>query len=263
MKRVDPDQLYKSEADMCAQFADYARKNAWTAYAETHGWDLLLARKDGYQIGVQAKLSMNAKVLTQALENRYSADGPDYRAVLVPATSGQVGLFSEIAEQLGITIIAARGPGEVQKNGNVRRGNSTGPAFSPRLPNESDPHDLTNRDWHERCPDRRCKLPEYVPDVVAGASGPLQLTRWKIQAMKIAIILERRGFVLRSDFKFIGIDHRRWTNGWLLAGKQSWVASQFMPNFKGQHPRNYGEIAADWEKWAPKDDVPALLEAVR
>ncbi|MBI1213834.1 MAG: hypothetical protein GC190_20425 [Alphaproteobacteria bacterium] len=79
------------------------------------------------------------------------------------------------------------------------------------------------------------------------------LTFWKINAIKIAIVLERRGFVTRADFKHIGIDPRRWITDWLKVSPNNtgFVANEHMPNFKAQHPRNYDQIAADWDKWKP------------
>ena len=57
---------------------------------------------------------------------------------------------------------------------------------------------------------------------------------------------------MRSDFKHLRIDIRRWlTGGWLkvVDGK---IIEGAMPDFRGQHPRVYSEIKADAEKWMPK-----------
>jgi hypothetical protein len=89
---------------------------------------------------------------------------------------------------------------------------------------------------------------------------PLKLTEWKIGAIKLAVILEKRGYLLRTDFKHLSVDHRRWlTTGWLIneAGK-GWVATKDMPDFKKQHPRNYVEIAAKFDTWKPPA-VPELF----
>ncbi len=77
------------ESDLCAAFTQaVARDLDWTAFNETAGFDILLVRKDGIQIGIEAKLKLNAKVVTQALPRwlgvEYGAIGPHYRAVLVP-----------------------------------------------------------------------------------------------------------------------------------------------------------------------------------
>ncbi len=96
----------------------------------------------------------------------------------------------------------------------VRAGWS-GPIFLPSLPREPDQY--SNHLWHEWLPTKRHALLEYVPDVPAGAPAPLQLTAWKIQAMKLVILASTQGYVTREDFKHLRIDHRMWVgaNGWL------------------------------------------------
>jgi hypothetical protein len=234
---------FATEAELCAAFIGEIG-DAWTAYAETAGWDILLSRKvDGFQIGIEAKLKLNVLVINQALEQYSSwvADsaGPDCRAVLVPECDA--GGFSRIADYIGLVIITMRAP---QKVPYYHTSN-----FRPALPGEMY---WREDDWHEWGHTKRYQLPEYVPDVAAGAPAPLQLTQWKIAAMKIAVTLERRGFVTRADFKHHNIDHRRWlTPGakWLANDGGRLVASELMPNFKAQHPRVYAEIAADADNW--------------
>ena len=234
---------FKTEVELCAAFLS-ALPEGWTAYNESAGWDILLVRKkDGFQIGIQAKLRLNAHVITQALEDdwawRSDHAGPDCRAVLVPC--GDTGGFSRICDYIGVTVIAmfSDEPG-------VRWGSP----FRPDLPDEVGTGRVYTDEWHEQAPTKRHQLPEYVPDVSAGASAPVQLTRWKISAIKIAIILERRGHLTRADFKHIGIDHRRWPEqNWLRVENGHYVAGHAIPDFRRQHPRVYEEIAADADKW--------------
>lgn len=229
---------FESEVALCAAFIA-AIGDDWTSYAETAGWDILLVRKsDGFQIGIEAKLKLNSHVISQAIE-QYGAmgadhPGPDCRAVLVPDTDA--GGFGRIASYIGITVITVYGSNHIN--------------FWPALP--TDQFDWRG-DWHEWCPPKRHQLPEYVPDVDAGASAPLQLTKWKIAAMKIAVTLEQRGYVTRTDFKKHGIDHRRWLapNSWLRPDGGHYVAGK-MPNFKAQHPTVWDQIAADAPKWMPE-----------
>lgn len=245
MKREPPP--FATEAEMCAYFIAHIGPQ-WTAYPETEEWDILLVRKaDGFQIGIQAKLRLNADVLKQAAEDWHSwqreeEPGPDCRAVLVPNTAA--GNLLWIAGRLGLTVICVR----------ILATNVRGYEFQPQLPSEA--HDYGwNQEWHEQLPTRRHPLPEYVPDVAAGASGPLKLTKWKIAAIKIAVTLEHRGFVTRQDFTALGIDYRRWlpsAQGWLEKSDNGFVAGAAMPDFRKQHPRVYEEVAADYEKWAAK-----------
>jgi hypothetical protein len=110
------DRTFASEADMVARWLERLAANdrdkKWTVYPETAGWDLLLVHRDAYQLGIEAKLSLNAKVIAQALagsNNYWCKDGPDYRAVLVPADKVQLHL-GPIARALGLGILTVRPP---------------------------------------------------------------------------------------------------------------------------------------------------------
>ena len=245
MKKPKP---FATEADLCARFLS-AIPEEWTAYPEWGGWDILLVRKeDGFQVGIEAKLHLNAKVLTQALEEYGSwhagSPGPDCRAILVPESEHGYGV---IAAYIGITVIRVYGVEKRYGRGNV---------FYPDLPNNLRGHGGTSESWHEWLPLKRHKLPDYVPDVVAGAPAPLRLTDWKIKAIKIAITLETRGFVTRADFKHLSIDHRRWLpsgTGWLSIEDGRYVKGPHFPNLRAQHPVVYEQIVADVEKWMLKE----------
>ena len=232
---------FKSEADLCTVFIEAVRRQypgEWVPYAETEGWDILLVRvKDGFQIGIQAKLTFNIAVINQCLEHWYSPReiGPDCRAVLVPRYQGSE--FESICQYIGLTIISVFPPADKR--------------FEPKLPTMK--HGTQNPRWHEWCPLERHRLPGYVPDVVAGASAPVRLTQWKIKALRVVALIEIRGYALRTDFKHLGLDHRRWTvkGGWLVASPAGYVTGRSTPNFAKQHPVVYAQIKADFEKWAP------------
>ncbi len=248
-KKPKKEKPFATEAALCARFIE-ALPIGWTPYAETAGWDILLVRAtDGFQIGVQAKLRLNADVVLQTIEETVlciERRGPDCRAVLVP--NDDCGPFDRIADHIGFTIIRV----SATRIGVIRD------AFSPKLPGDR----WTNGHWHELCPVKRCELPAYVPDVAAGAKSPLQLTDWKIEAIKLAIVLERRGFVTREDFKHRGIDHRRWIapgNDWLAVVDGRFVRGPNLPDFKAQHPKVYSQIEADSHKWFKDQPNGALL----
>ncbi|WP_192242895.1 hypothetical protein [Mesorhizobium silamurunense] len=249
---------FKTEADLCSAFIASLPKG-WTAYAETQGYDILLVRvEDGLQIGVEAKLRLNAEVVVQALEDwgyNAMAAAPDFRAALVPSTRCGKG-FSEICSKLGITVIRMRHPDDEYGLRGWRP-----PAFAPDLPDKrlNEYWGGRERDWYDWCPATRLELPEYIPDVAAGASAPVALTQWKIRAIKLMIILERRGYVTKADFKHVQIDHSRWTRGWLEHGAErgQFVAGKYTPDLKAQHPVNWAQIEADFEKWKPAEGANA------
>jgi hypothetical protein len=228
---------YPTEAALCADFLAWVKASAgrfsngvrcptWTPYAETAGWDILLVAEDGTQIGIQAKLKFNMKVLAQSVPDCWTAwhdSGPDYRALLVPEGQGYEG----IAAALGLMVFKpSRGWDR--------------PEFSPGLHMQHH-----SGGWHYWSPRQRCKLPEFVPDVPAGASGPVQLTTWKVQALRVTALLELQGHVTRADFSRLGVDPRRWTGpgGWVLPGS---VPGQFVRgpglDFDRQHPTVYAQV---------------------
>jgi hypothetical protein len=232
--------MFTKEVDLCAAFIA-AIPRGWQAYAETCGWDILLVRlADGYQVGVQAKLKLNARVLIQAAEGYWDGGvGPDFRAVLVPADCNDE--LASLGAHCGITVVRFR-----LKNPDWGRA----PQIHPQLPEESAHYHL-DREWHEQCPTKRHTLPEYVPDVQAGAPAPLRLTRWKIAAMKLAVLLAETGHLTREDFKRVGMDIRRWIDGgaWLRPGPAGFVPGPHLPDFRLQHPRVWDEIKAEPSKW--------------
>lgn len=254
---------WKLEAELCADFIRTAEAQGWVAYAECGGWDILLVRpSDGYQIGIEAKLQLNATVLCQAMDGEdgfYERPGPDFRAILVPEVKTVNGLKA-IARRLGITVIeGTKRSWEVYgREGWVTKEEIL---FSPALPGAH--QNVWHEDWIERCPDERVKLPEFVPDVVAGDSGPVQLTDWKIKALKVIAILEVWGSVTRADFRALKIDPTRWTQHWLRSdGNGGWVKAERprlqMPNFKNQHPVVYAKIIETFPEWSKA--LPARLK---
>ena len=229
---------FTKETDLCAAFLA-ALPDSWTAYPETGGFDILLVRQvDGFQIGVQAKLRLNAKVIRQAVEEggpSVTGPGPDCRAVLVP--KGAAGAdMAEIGRLLGITTLVL--PGERHL------------PFTPALPRPK--QDAGSRTWFEWAPTQRVGLPDHVPDVAAGRPAPIRLTAWKIRAIRIAVTLEQRGFVMREDFRHHKVDMRRWVaprSGWLVQQQAGWSKGPRLPDFKAQHPSNWRQIEAGYDTW--------------
>lgn len=232
-----------TEADMVAAWLEQVakqRQNRWTPYAETAGWDVLLVHEQGYQVGIEAKLKLNPRVLAQAIDGSSSywssERGPDYRAVLVPA-DGVQRYMEPLARALGIIVLlyypASRG---------VWR--------SLGLPDE----DGWSSDIPHWCPAERCRLPDYVPDVRGGSSAPVALTSWKIKAIKLLIMLDRFGSVTRRDMKALQISPTRWCDHYsgMLAPapeKGGYIRCRRTPDLRAQHPVNYAEIEADFDTW--------------
>lgn len=236
---------FETEAAMCAAFIKVADEAGWQAYPETGGFDILLVhRETRLQLGVEAKQRLNIEVVHQAIEHvrRAPEHGPDFHAVLVP--EGGVEGMSGLLGLVGITTIRAKSETK----------------FWPHLPElwelqaiQPGQHSYWwERDqWPQHFPAQQCKVPDYVPDVIAGAPCPVTLTEWKVRAIKIAVLLERRGAVSGDDFKALKISMSRWTqSGWIKPIRRGvWQAGK-LPNFRAQHPVNFDQIAADFDSWS-------------
>lgn len=250
----DPRENFAREQDMVIAFAAALtprhRDPDWTLYHETAGFDILAVHRDGYQVGIEAKLSLNVEVVLQALPKSDYCErkGPDYRAVLVPkarAVFKPAGLGG-LLPRLGLGVLSVYNcrydPEGVRDPEWYIAGD---------MPDETS--DYFGKDWWHWNPDERCTLPDYVPDVVGGDKAPVALTPWKVNAIKLCVILDRRGYVTRSDMKALGLSPTRWTDrsmGYLSPnGGGHYVRCGATPDFRAQHPRNFAEIEADAERW--------------
>ncbi len=238
---------FKTEAEMCAAFMEWARIQGYTPYPETAGWDILLVDANGFQTGVEAKLKLNAVVIEQALD-RYGLDqGPDYRAVLIPTLRGD--FLRTVCHHIGLDIFYYEGRPWHQGTHSFRIDDE----FRGR----------ERLDWN---PVKRCTLPAYVPDVESGRPGPIQLTPWKVGALKVLAHIEVHGSITRKQVGYYGIDSRRWCGhgAWLVPkdGAPSrggrWVLGGKCPRFDQQHPTTYAQIVAETIAAGPPIDQEVM-----
>lgn len=255
---------FETEAALCQAFLR-GIPDEWLPYPETAGWDILLVhRTGGWQIGVEAKLTLNAKVLVQAIDGRRHEAGPDFRAVLVGRVVAE---NAEIARALGLTVIVPKSErAEVDWGpfaGFTKQGPRI-PQFHPELPKVETLArisdwwgDWDKQTWFDCFPTRRHKLPDYVPEVACGVPSPMILSDWKIKAMRVCVWVEKHQIITRAQFKKLGIDPSRWMNGhWLTAGanRGDWVAGKSFPadQMRREHPAIYARIEADYPEWSQK-----------
>lgn len=235
---------FASERELAQTFCGLVNQTVWTIYPETGNFDLLLSRNsDGFQIGIEAKLTLNMKVVAQAADlatgGRGAAlPGPDCRAVLVPWTKRPCS-FTAVIRALQIVVLRVSG-------------RKDSPCLSTGLPDAENSRGA----WPEHFPATRLPLPDYVPDVAAGVAAPTKLTHWKIKAIKLKILLEKRGYLTRNDFIRFDISPSTWTQrGWIIQSniRGHWVAGIGIPEFEKQHPVNYAQIEGDFPKWNSRD----------
>lgn len=197
----------RSEAALCAEFRKSAEAAGFTVYPEVENWDLLLVVPDpvpefrtdvnwsaklvewirlrpGDQIGVQAKSRGDLKVLWQVAGDFHG--GPHYRVVLVDQASRE---FMEVAAHCGVPVVAPDRWGQLAWH-NI--------GFMWKFDSK-----------------KPLDLPPVVTDLPAGGSGPRQLTKWRVGALKMCKLIRARGYATTADFKAVGIDSRRWIGEWL------------------------------------------------
>ncbi len=246
---------FERESDLCAAFIAWAAKHHPDVgvFAEWDGWDILLVYPEGWQLGIQAKLRLNATVMLQAAPNRWhdGEHGPDFRALLVPEANG----YAEVARRLGLIVFAPRYR-DVFRDAPVRD-------FLPGLRDGWRPSELEKppaADWCDWNPVRRHKLPPVATtDAIAGSPCPVSLTPWKLGALAVLAELELKGTISTKRIQQLGIDPRRWTQcSWLLPAEKrgQWVRGEKCPPFDRQHPTAFAAALTKAQQVLPLEATP-------
>lgn len=217
---------FATEAELCASFLDAVAKQqpGLRCYAEVGGWDILVVWPDGLQMGIQAKLKLNADVVCQAVPDFWcDGQGPDFRAILVPKTSNRWGNgLCGLAERLGLVVFAPDPNGHFQTYRWSQLGSRTG--------------------WTDWNPATRVSVPTTTTDSIAGSPCPVTLTQWKVAALRVIARLEVVGTITPTIMRGCGCDPRRWiSGGWLVPTEERgvWKRGDHCPRFDQQHPTAY------------------------
>lgn len=243
---------YKTENELCDVLIAHAKDNGWKVFPETSGFDLLLVKD--IQIGVQAKLKDNIKVLAQALEGRHTYgntkwtfEEPNLRAVLVPNASNE---FMRVAGELGIFVII---------------GSTLSWDFSKNTGAESywaksiSPYTTLNK-YNRKyliIPKSICWVPEVEIIVPAGVKSPKEITPWKIKAVRLCLELEKKGFLTSKDFKDMKVHIALWrSKRWLLdSGFKDGKLVKYVKNPSATLPDElYPEITSALKRAADERD---------
>lgn len=252
MKAAEAKALFKTEAQLCEVFIrDMNAQAGWTCYPETAGFDILAVHESGRQIGIEAKLALNAKVADQILPEDYAArydnQGPDHRAVIVPCLTESNYGISRMLRLLGVAVWEphmgwtknGERP-EFSMEQNLRYDSYVGEGG--RSCDLGLAHCLF--DWN---PTNRCDVPEHVPDVPAGVPAPVRWTPWKAGALRVLALLKTQGYITSKQIAAQGISPSIWTQTWLAraAERGQWVATDKTPwHHCDRHPVEYAAALA-------------------
>jgi hypothetical protein len=235
-----------SETELCALFiSEFNTLKGWTCYPEAAGFDILCVHEDGRQIGVEAKLTLNAKVAEQILptdrDDLWGAPGPDHRIVIVSKITEASAGIARMLDLLGVKVLCPR----VKK---TAKGQSyTFDSFNDLREARTRKTQLNRiclQDWN---PARRCRVPVIAEDAPAGVPCPVRLTPWKESAIKVIALMRKQGFITVKQISSHGISPTLWVRGrgrrsaWLAKGEVSgqWVETKHLPDFTAQHPALY------------------------
>lgn len=251
ISRAKPPTISK-ESTLCEVFIkEFNQIKGWTCYPEAAGFDVLVVNDDGRQIGVQAKLSLNAKVAEQILPNQgddfWESPGPDHRLVIVSKITDASAGIAKMLRRLGVKVLCPyeswTAEGYVHTFGlDHRLFYAEGSAGS----------DERMFDWS---PSVRCRVPAIVASLPAGVPAPVRLTPWKESALKAVVLMRKQGFITAKQIASFGIGVTAWTQPsgskrpWLAKSqiRGQWVETEHMPAFDKQHPDMYAKVLTEYE----------------
>lgn len=246
IKEVIPD-----EATLCSLFIEQMNQEpGWACYPETGGFDILVAHESGRQIGVQAKLQLNAKVADQILPKHYDYTyehpSPDHRLVIVRNITESSEGIARLLDEVGIAVWA---PNIEQHYISATREHGWRANFYIHSkmcddarcakPPQHIPHwKAALFDWN---PAKRIELPPIVPKVAAGVPSPTSITPWKLAAVRVLARLRLQGFITTKQIASEGCSPSMWTQRWLQRSEMrgQWLETDRLPPIDKQHPDLY------------------------
>ena len=243
----------KTEAELCEIFIrDMNAQPGWTCYPETGGFDILVVHQDGRQIGVEAKLQLNAKVADQIMPEpwqfRYGLKGPDHRLVIVSKITDASTGIAKLLGFMGVPVLTPQG-GYASRDSFDKRMEFCSYKLRDLLHGSGYFNDGELFDWN---PEERCQVPMVVAQVAAGVPAPIRLTPWKEKALRALALLRNQGFITSKQIKELGMSTTAWTQSsstkaWLDKGSApgQWLATDRTPSFDKQHPEAYEVAAAE------------------
>lgn len=247
--------LFPTETSLCELFiAEFNGQPGWTCYPETGGFDIVVAHESGRQIGVEAKLRLNAKVADQILPSdasqRYTQQGPDHRLVIVASITEANAGIAKMLGHLGVEVWVPRIGERIGAGYRIEPYAEFGVREKLWKDEEvsSEPRHYGGRDathfytgmfdWN---PIERLQLPDVAPSLPAGVPCPIQLTPWKQAALRVLARLRVQGSITAREITAEGCSPSMWTQRWLDRGavRGGWVETDRLPKFDEQHPDVY------------------------
>lgn len=240
--------LVPTEAELCRIFIEEANAlPGWVCHPETGGFDILMAHESGRQIGIEAKLQLNAKVAEQIVPSEgmlgYEVGSPDHRMVIVRHITDANAGIAKLLGYLGIAVIGLRDRGDYYSGGSRLYFDLDGRFRCEALATGVDSNfrwgeEKVLFDWN---PATRVMLPDVPSGVVAGAPSPVQMTPWKMAAVRVLARLRAQGCITAKEIKEEGCSPSIWIQSYLERGpvRGQWVEGPNTRRVDLQHPELY------------------------
>lgn len=253
---MKPGLAISSEADLCEIFIrDMNAQPGWICYPESGGFDILAVHESGRQIGIEAKMQLNAKVADQIMpepwQYRYGMKGPDHRLVIVGKITDASAGIAKLLGYMGVPVLVPVHRVRSTKEGLLDVLEFCSYKLSDLLSGKGHWGEIDLFDWN---PEERCPLPMVVPNLPAGVPAPVRLTPWKEKAIRAVALLRKQGSITSKQIKGLGMSPTAWTQhgstrAWLDKGSVlgQWIETDRMPAFDKQHPEAYEVAVAELE----------------
>lgn len=258
------DNPYETEHDLCNAFIDLVRQHnavsiqdmQWEIQGELAGgdggWDIVLFnRHSDLFVGIEAKNKRRSmKVVSQALPpgiGDYQGIGPDYRMVLLPALN-YVGESEDVFYAKVLTRLKIIPVGMYYRRwshgGWSQATTEDMTQVLSKLAGRWD-HYL----WH---PKKRMWFPDVEIQVDSGVRSPRKVSRWKYEAVKLAMRLRAGEQLSLQDFK----DAR--------VSMDNFVGNQYMLPVPGERRRRHTKYVLNPNNpGLPDAQYPEIVEALK
>lgn len=249
MRRQKVPKKFESEKEMCDVLIKAAQKSGFTSYPEQGGWDIVLVRNK-VQVGIQAKLRPNLKVVSQAISSFEGREKPHYAAIAVGNIKRDESAdLCYVANKCGIVVINMSNHVNEWLAGNKGRnwiwseeGGFVKFARKYRIKSDS-------RIW----------LPEFVPDLEAGIKSPKTVSKFMVIAIKVQEECEKKGWICVDDIRDI---EKKYLNG----DNRSYARTILNVYYQCTSDRVEGKRCWKWKpnRWAtrPREQFPHVAEGL-
>ena len=171
------------ESELCELFIKDAEQFGFRSFGEYEDWDIVLARHN-IIVGVQAKVNMNVKAITQTIKAR----GVDFKVIITDNYQFKIGDdWSIVTNALRILHLTHFDSGF-------------------HLVNNVNTYNLYWLRKFRMKPKTKLKIPNFDYYTPSGVPGPRKVTERNISIVRLEVMALQRGFVTLADARALGLE---------------------------------------------------------